>query len=246
MIRRDELIAYLDDFLDASGSEDLCPNGLQVEGRAEISKIVTGVTGCVELFRRAAEAGAEAILVHHGIFWDRQSSVLKGALRERVRILLERDMTLLAYHLPLDCHPLVGNNALGGRLLGLEKTEPLGAYGVRGRIAPAGIAQLARTVEKAFGREPLVFPEGPERVETVGFCSGAAQGNLETAAEAGLDAYITGEVSLPVMHVARENRIHFLAAGHYATERTGIMALGEHLRIKFGLEVEFIEVPNPV
>jgi len=184
--------------------------------------------------------------INHGIFWDRDSRVLRGGLRERVRILLENDITLLAYHLPLDRHPQVGNNASAGRLLGLKEPAGFGELGIAGTVDSLTIAELTDRVRGAFGREPLVFASGPPRIRRVGFCSGAAPGEVGTAISAGLDAYITGEVSLPVMHAAREGHIHFLAAGHYATEVPGIRALGDNLRERFGLEVEFVDIPNPV
>lgn len=246
MIRRDELVEYLDKFLEADREGDYCPQGLQVEGKEEIDKVVTAVTASVELFRLAARASADLILVHHGILWDRDSRVLQGGFRERVRLLLEHEMTLCAYHLPLDRHPLLGNNVIGARMLGLKGIEGFGEVGVRGRIPPLGIDAFAELVSTAFGVEPMVFPEGPELIEQVGFCSGAGQGDLPLAITTGLDAFVTGEVSLPVLHQAREGHIHFVAAGHYATERPGIIALGDHIQSRFGLEVEFIDVPNPI
>ncbi|HPQ67388.1 MAG TPA: Nif3-like dinuclear metal center hexameric protein, partial [bacterium] len=166
--------------------------------------------------------------------------------RERVRILLENDITLWAYHLPLDRHPVVGNNAVAGRLLGLRDPVGFGEVGVAGAVDSLSIGELSARVRDVFGREPLVFDSGPSRIRRVGFCSGAAQGSVAAAISAGLDAYITGEVSLPVMHAAREGSIHFLAAGHYATEVPGITALGDNLRERFGMEVEFVDIPNPV
>lgn len=250
-IDRDALIAYLDQFLDSRG-RDYGPNGLQVEGRGEIRKIVTGVSACQELFVRARQAGADAVLVHHGLFWEGMPRTLTGLQYRRVAELIRGEMSLVAYHLPLDRHLEVGNNALAGRELGLTDIEPFGEHdglpvGIKGRfLAPIPAAELVAGCQRIYGQEPLAFLAGPERVSTLGIISGGAQREFYSAIAEGLDAYITGEVSEWVMNVARESGVHYLAAGHYATERLGVRALGEHLREKFGVEVEFIDVPNPV
>jgi dinuclear metal center YbgI/SA1388 family protein len=246
-----DLVAYLDQYLDSRG-RDYGPNGLQVEGREQIRKVVTGVSACQELFVRAREAGADAVLVHHGIFWEGMPRVLTGFQYRRVAELVRGEMNLLAYHLPLDRHPEIGNNAIAGRELGLTDLEPFGLHeglpiGFKGRFAePIPAAELVERSRRVFAQEPLAFLEGPDPVRTLGIISGGAQRDLYTAIHDGLDAYITGEVSEWVMNVAREARVHYLAAGHYATERLGIRALGEHLRDRFGIEVEFVDVPNPV
>ncbi|MCB1054911.1 MAG: Nif3-like dinuclear metal center hexameric protein [Acidobacteria bacterium] len=251
MMQRADLVAYLDTFLEASRGKDYGPNGLQVEGRREIRKIVTGVSACQELFARARQAGADAVLVHHGLFWTGMPYPLTGMQYRRVAELFAGDLNLLAYHLPLDRHPDVGNNALACRALGLEHLEPFGDYeglpvGFKGSFAdPVTAAELVRRAGSFYEQEPLAFLDGPEPVATVGIISGGAQKDLYRAIDEGLDAFITGEVSEWVMNLARENRIHFLACGHYATERCGIRALGEHLAERFGLDVEFIDVPNP-
>lgn len=248
----DALLAYLDQLLDASRGRDYGPNGLQVEGREEIRKIVTGVSACQELFVRAREAGADAVLVHHGIFWDGMPRVLTGFQYRRVAELIRGEMSLLAYHLPLDRHPELGNNALAGRDFGLVDLEPFGFHdglpiGFKGRFPlPVTAAELVERCERIYQQKPLAFLHGPDPLLTLGIISGGAQRDLYSAIDDGLDAYITGEVSEWVMNVAREARVHYLAAGHYATERLGIRALGEHLREKFGVDVEFIDVPNPV
>jgi dinuclear metal center YbgI/SA1388 family protein len=252
MVRRDELVAYLDSYLEAAAGSDYGPNGLQVEGRAEVRRLATGVSACVELFERAAAAGADAVLVHHGIFWRFTSPVLTGHQRRRVEALLRSGMSLLGYHLPLDRHPEVGNNALAARGLGLADLEPFAVHeglpvGFRGRFpAPIAVADLLQRCRALFGQEPLAFTPGPDPLSTLGIVSGGAQSELLQAIAAGLDAYLTGEASEWVMNVARENRIHYLACGHYATERLGVRALGERLAREFDLEVEFIDVPNPV
>ncbi|HEV2855233.1 MAG TPA: Nif3-like dinuclear metal center hexameric protein [Thermoanaerobaculia bacterium] len=250
-VDREALVVYLDQYLDSRG-RDYGPNGLQVEGRAEIRKIVTGVSACQELFVRAREAGADAILVHHGIFWEGMPRTLTGFQYRRVAELIRADMSLIAYHLPLDRHEEVGNNAVAGRGFGLEDLEPFGFHdglpvGFKGRFpAPIPALELMERCRRIYAQEPLAFLGGPDSVSTLGIISGGAQRDVYTAIDEGLDAYVTGEVSEWVMNVAREAGIHYLAAGHYATERLGIRALGEHVREKFGVEVEFIDVPNPV
>ncbi len=247
-----ELSTYLDELLEATRDKDFGPNGLQVEGRRPVRKIATGVSACLELFERAASASADAVLVHHGLFWDGMPRQLTGAQFRRVASLIESGMALFAYHLPLDRHPELGNNVLAARGLGLYSVEPFGFYqgtaiGFRGRYPePLAPTELVARCRRLFDHEPLAFLSGPDEIATVGIISGGAQSELHQAVAAGLDAYITGEVSEWVMNVARESRIHYLACGHYATERLGIRALGEHLAERFGLEHEFIDVPNPV
>jgi dinuclear metal center YbgI/SA1388 family protein len=250
-IDRDSLVAYLDQYLDSRG-RDYGPNGLQVEGKKEIRRIVTGVSSCHELFVRAREAGADAVLVHHGLFWEGMPRTLTGFQYRRVAELIRGEMSLIAYHLPLDRHAEVGNNAVAGRELGLVDLEPFGLHeglpiGFKGRFAePVSPADLVARCRKVYAQEPLAFLEGPDPVATLGIISGGAQSELYDAIADRLDAYITGEASEWVMNVAREAGIHYLAAGHYATERLGVRALGEHLKERFGIEAEFIDVPNPV
>jgi len=246
------LVSYLDGFLDIARGRDYGPNGLQVEGKQEIRKIVTGVSSCHELFVRAREAGADAVLVHHGLFWEGMPRTLTGFQYRRVAELIRGEMSLIAYHLPLDRHPEVGNNAVAGREFGLSDLEPFGLHeglpiGFKGRFPESiSAAELTARCRRVYGQEPLAFLNGPDPLSSLGIISGGAQRELHDAIADGLDAYITGEVSEWVMNVAREAGIHYLAAGHYATERLGIRALGEHLREKFEIEAEFIDVPNPV
>ncbi|HEV8582008.1 MAG TPA: Nif3-like dinuclear metal center hexameric protein [Thermoanaerobaculia bacterium] len=250
-IDRGALVTYLDQYLDSRG-RDYGPNGLQVEGKTEIRKLVTGVSSCQELFVRAREAGADAVLVHHGLFWEGMPRTLTGFQYRRVAELIRGEMSLIAYHLPLDRHAEVGNNAVAGREIGLFDLQPFGLHdglpiGFKGRfLEPISAAELVARCRRVYQQEPFTFLEGPDPVSTLGIISGGAQSDVYTAISDGLDAYITGEVSEWVMNVAREARIHYLAAGHYATERLGIRALGEHLQERFGVEVEFIDVPNPV
>ncbi|HYG65565.1 MAG TPA: Nif3-like dinuclear metal center hexameric protein [Thermoanaerobaculia bacterium] len=251
-VDRSALVAYLDQYLDAARGRDYGPNGLQVEGKADIRKVVTGVSACHELFVRAREAGADAVLVHHGLFWDGMPRVLTGVQHRRVAELIRADINLLAYHLPLDRHAEVGNNVIACRDFGLVDLQPFGFHeglpiGFQGRFPePVSAAELLDRCRRVYGQEPLAFLEGPDPLSSLGIISGGAQRDFYSAISGGLDAYITGEVSEWVMNVAREARVHYLAAGHYATERLGIRALGEHLRERFGVDVEFIDVPNPV
>ncbi|MDA8016463.1 MAG: Nif3-like dinuclear metal center hexameric protein [Thermoanaerobaculia bacterium] len=246
------LVAFLDDYLNSPGQADFGPNGLQVQGRDQIHKIVTSVSSCQELFDRAAEAGADAVLVHHGIFWKGLPLVLTGMQYRRVKTLLEHEINLIAYHLPLDRHAEVGNNALAAAAFGLQDIQSFAPYegediGFWGRFPePVSPDQLSRRCTEIYGQEPLLQGAGPDDISTLGIVSGGAQSEMYAALGLGLDAYITGESSEWVMNVARENGIHYLAAGHYATERLGIRRLGELVTEKFGLEVEFIDVPNPV
>lgn len=252
MIALRELIAHLDALLDASRGRDFGPNGLQVEGCGEVRRIATGVSACLELFERAAEHGADTVLVHHGILWDGPPQPIVGHRQARLAALFRHRLNLVAYHLPLDRHPTLGNNALAARAFGLEDLVPFAEYeglpvGYRGRFPrPVAAAELVSRCAAIFGQPPLAFLAGPDPLRTLGIVSGGAQRELYQAIGSGLDAYLTGEVSEWVMNVARESGIHYLAAGHYATERLGIRALGEHLGQRFGLEVEFIDVPNPV
>lgn len=251
-VDRDRLVADLDQLLGATEGSDFGPNGLQVEGKREIRKVVTGVSACQELFDRAVAAGADAVVVHHGLFWDWTPRQLTGMQYRRVATLIRADVNLLGYHLPLDRHEEVGNNAVAARAFGLVDLEPFGVYeglpvGFSGRFPePLPAAELFARAERIYEREPLVFDGGPDPVRTLGIISGGAQKELYQALDAGLDAFLTGEVSEWVMNVAREAGIHYLSAGHYATERLGPKALGDWIAAKYGIEVELIDVPNPV
>jgi len=251
-VDRDQLVAFLDDLLSSSEGEDYCPNGLQVEGRRQVAHLVTGVSACHELFVRAREHKADAILVHHGIFWHGAPLPLTGIQYRRVRELIAGDLNLLAYHLPLDRHPTLGNNALAAEEFGLRDVEPFAPHkglstGFRGSFSePISLAGLLRRTEAIYRQEPLAFPCGPPQITHLGIVSGGAQKDFYAAIDAGLDAFITGEVSEWVMNIAREAGVHYLAAGHYATERLGVRKLGEHLGERFGIKVDFLDIPNPV
>jgi len=252
-VSRDELVTYLTDLLSADEGHDMCPNGLQVEGSEKVQKVVLGVSSCLELFQEAVRRGADTVLVHHGLFWNKSPAQLVGVQYRRVAELIKNDLNLIAYHLPLDRDLKVGNNAVAAERFGLEEIEPFGDYrgfpiGVRGRFpSPPTAEEFLAKAQEVFAHPcDLRFLEGPARVETLGLISGGAQGEFYRAIDEGLDAFITGEVSEWVMNLARESKTHYVAAGHYATERLGIQALGEKVRERFGVEVEYVDVPNPV
>ncbi len=246
MAHRDEIIRFLNDYLQIDQINDGCPNGLQVEGKEEVRFIVTAVSASAELFERAAAAGADMVMVHHGILWERESRVIKGGFRRRIETLLRHGMTLAAYHLPLDKHPEIGNNALAAEAFGLSSREPFAEVGFLGNVSFCSIEELKHAVADFYDREPLVFAYGPKQIARIGICSGGAEKYIVEAVERGLDAFITGEVAEATMHLAKEGNIHFIAAGHYATERPSIRALGELTAARFGVKAEFIDLPNPI
>lgn len=248
-----ELIAALDELLDAHAFDDYAPNGLQVAGGRDVAVVATGVSAQLELFEQAVAAGAQLLLVHHGLFWDGDARVVDGPLKRRLQLLLDHDVALAAYHLPLDAHPEHGNNALLAAAIGAAKRAPFAdhhgrAIGVHARFAQDGVepSELRRRVAAATGREPLHFACGPDRVRSIGIVSGAGSGYLGDAIDAGLDAFVTGEPTERVMAQAREAGIHFLAAGHYATETFGVRRLGELLADRFGVDHVFLDIPNPI
>ena len=252
MAARDELIAFLDELLESPGWADHGPNGLQVPGSDEVRVVASGVSAHRELFERAAGAGAQLVLCHHGLFWERDPQALSPQLKARLKALFDADMSLAAYHLPLDAHPEVGNNALICAGLGLERSEPFGMHrgreiGWTGRSAePLPVAELVERCRALFDREPLVFAGGADPLRTVGIVSGGGASSLAEAAARGLDAFVTGEPAEPSMAEAREAGVTFIAGGHYATETFGVRALGDLLAERFGVEHRFIEIRNPV
>ncbi|MDE3070555.1 MAG: Nif3-like dinuclear metal center hexameric protein [Acidobacteriota bacterium] len=248
-----EIICDLDRLLEPAAFSDYCPNGLQVPGRPDVATVATGVSASVELFERAIAGGADLILVHHGIFWGSGPAAIDDALKARLKALFDADVSLAAYHLPLDAHPEVGNNALIARALGAERIEPFAEHagrpiGCLAHLPGAGVdaGELSASVRTLTARDPLVFDAGPPRVRRVAIVSGAGAGHLADAVAAGADAFITGEPAERVMAQARESAIHFIAAGHYATETLGVRRLGERLAEHFGVRHEFIDVPNPI
>jgi dinuclear metal center YbgI/SA1388 family protein len=250
---RDEILGFCDELLDVGSFEDYGPNGLQVPGALEVSKVATGVSANLELLQAAVDSGAQLVLTHHGLLWGSEVSPLSVPMAARLRALLCADVSLVAYHLPLDAHPEIGNNALLRDALGLDPDgRPFGeakgsAVGVIGQAAdPIDLDELRRRLSEAVGQEPLVFDAGPKRISTVGIVTGSGGFALHEAGPLGLDALVTGEPSEPVMGEAREYGVHFLAGGHYATETFGIRRLGELVAERFSVEHQFIDVPNPI
>jgi dinuclear metal center YbgI/SA1388 family protein len=250
-ISRDELVRHLDTLLEISLFEDYCPNGLQVEGRSEIRRVVTGVTSSLALIEEAIRRKADAVVVHHGIFWSGASPVLRGSMKKRVRALLEADLNLIAYHLPLDRHAEVGNNAPALRALGGVDLEPFSSHGGQpigwcARLAsPASAREFLARVESFYAAKATAFLAGPATVRTVGIVSGASQKDATRAVAAGLDCFITGEISEPNLHIAQEEGLNHISIGHHASERVGARELAAYLAKTFGLEAEFVDVPNP-
>ena len=249
MMQRDDLARYLDQLLEVPRFRDYCPNGLQVEGRAGVSRLVTGVSASQALIEAAIGAGADALLVHHGYFWKSEDGRITGTRRRRIGLLLQHDISLFAYHLPLDAHPEHGNNAQLGALLGFTEKGRAGeqnivAHGCTAATQP--LAAFAAHIESRLGRAPTVIGDPAQCIARIAWCTGGAQGYFEDAIALGVDAFITGEISEPQVHLARESGVAFIAAGHHATERFGVQALGAHLAARFGIEHRFIDVPNPV
>jgi dinuclear metal center YbgI/SA1388 family protein len=249
-VDRDELAKYLGQTLDINRFRDYCPNGLQVEGRAQIRKLVTGVTASQALIDAAIETRADAILVHHGYFWRGEDARVVGPKHRRLKALLSNDINLFAYHLPLDSHPELGNNVQLARVLGLVADGRFGddSLGWLG-VVPDGVrtvGEFARVVEAGLGRSPLVIGDPAQLVTRVAWCTGAAHSMLADAITAGANVYLSGEISEPIVHLARETGVAYLACGHHATERYGVQALGAHLVARFGIEHCFIDIENPV
>ena len=246
MVARSQIESYLATLLDVERFEDYGPNGLQVEGRAEVTRLVSGVTASRALIEAAIDARADAILVHHGLFWRGQDGRLTGWLAARVKLLMAHDINLFAYHLPLDAHAEFGNNAQLGLKLGLVADARFGEQEL-GFVGPAALTldALAHRVHAALARAPLVLPGDGRALARIGWCTGGAQGYFEAAIAAGVDAFITGEVSEPQAHLARETGVAFLACGHHATERFGAPAVAAHVAERFGLEHRFIDIDNP-
>jgi len=248
MALRGEVESHLAALLAVDRFKDYGPNGLQVEGRSEVLRLVSGVTASLALIEAAVADGADALLVHHGLFWRGQDGRITGWLRQRLALLLAHGINLYAYHLPLDAHAELGNNAQLGLRLGLLADGRFGEQdlGFIGAAATRVDAQgLAAQVGKALGRAPLLLPGDGRTLRRVAWCTGGAQGFFEAAIAAGADAFITGEVSEPQAHIARETGVAFLSCGHHATERYGAPAVGEHLAAHFGLQHRFIEIDNP-
>jgi dinuclear metal center YbgI/SA1388 family protein len=244
-----ELNNYLTQFLQPEQFSDYCPNGLQVEGRHKINKIVTGVTASLELLERAQSVNADAILVHHGYFWRGELQSVTGIKMRRLKFLLSNELSLFAYHLPLDAHPTIGNNVMLGSVLGWKIA---GWLDDKNMVAwtefkqPQSLQVLADMISEKLKRQVQLIGDTNKQVQTVAWCTGAAQGYIEQAIAADVDVFISGEISEQTVHQVRESNTAYIAAGHHATERYGIQALGAHLADKLHLEHEFIEVYNPI
>ena len=250
-VERARLTAAFDALLHPEQFHDYGPNGLQVEGKPRVRKLVSGVTACRALIEAAIDAGADAIVVHHGLFWRGQSGTVTGWMKQRLARLLAHDINLYAYHLPLDAQPQIGNNAQLARLLGLVADGHFGEYelGCIGTRADGGAFanadDLTRAVTQALGRAPLAVGAAPQPIRRIAWCSGGAQDWFQAAIDAGAQAFITGEISEPQTHLARECGVLFLACGHHATERYGAPALGAQVAAELGLEHQFIDIENP-
>ena len=247
-LSREALLGYLDETLQPERFRDYCPNGLQVEGRPEIRRVLTGVTACQALLDAAIEQGADTVLVHHGYFWRGEDGRITGLRKRRLAALLSHDINLIAYHLPLDAHPELGNNAQLALACGWTAEGRFGdqEIGWFGRVAECSLSSLAQRLEQETGRAPLALGDASRPIRRLAWCTGGAQGHFEAAIALGVDAFVSGEVSEPTFHLAQESGVAYLAAGHHATERFGVRALGEHLAGRFGLEVSFVDIPNPV
>jgi dinuclear metal center YbgI/SA1388 family protein len=247
-----EMQSALNELLRPNEFRDYCPNGLQVEGREQIANLVTGVTASLALIEAAIEKGADAILVHHGFFWKGEDPTITGIRKNRLRLLLDNDINLFAFHLPLDAHAKLGNNAQLGLKLGFSTEADLdpqhkSRVGVWGNLEePCSGSELVERITNQLSRAPFHIQGEKETIEKIGWCTGSAQSYIELAYEAGVDAYLTGEVSEQTVHFARETGMHFFAAGHHATERYGVQAVGQYLAGEFGINHEFIDIDNPV
>ncbi len=252
MITRQALVEYLQNFLQVDAFKDYGPNGLQVEGKANIQTIVTGTTASQALIDAAIAKGADAILVHHGLFWQGDSYSVTGMKKRRLAALLNHDVNLFAYHLPLDAHPEVGNNMVFAQAMGFEVSGGLDhgqpyPLGLVGRLEKAiTLKTLQDQMAKALNRQPQVIGEPERLIKTVAWCTGAAQKWIDKAVQHGVDAFISGEISEPTFHTAIEEDIAYIAAGHHATETFGAEALGKHLQTKFDVDVTFVNIVNPV
>lgn len=242
-----EIDTYLNELLAVPQFKDYGPNGLQVQGRPQMQRVLCGVTASLALIERAVDQGFDTVLVHHGLFWRGQDGRLTGWLGERVKRLMQHDINLFAFHLPLDAHPELGNNAALGARFGWQADARFGeqSLGFSAPLAETSVAALQAHVEARLARSVTVLPGDGRRLRRIGWCTGGAQGYFEPAIAAGVDVFLTGEVSEPQMHLAAETGVAFIAAGHHATERYGVQALGAHLAQRWGLQCEFLDLPNP-
>ena len=248
MATLNNVTAFIDELLNINQFKDYAPNGLQVEGKEKLKKIVTGVSASQALIDAAIDAQADMIIVHHGWFWKDENPCITGMKYRRLKALMDNEISLLGYHLPLDAHPEYGNNAQLAKRLDIHTEDVMDEQGVGnyGRLNEyTSLEELGKRIEKSLGRKPLLISGGDHAIRRVAWCTGGAQNRIEMAAQKGVDAYISGEISEHTVHVARELGLHYIAAGHHATERYGVEVLGEHVAAKFGLDYEFIDIDNP-
>lgn len=246
-----QLASYIEAVLEVSQFQDYCPNGLQVEGRSQVASIITGVTASQALIDAAIERGADALIVHHGYFWKGEQQTITGIKAQRIKALLDNGISLLAYHLPLDAHPVLGNNAQLAALLGLRvdggldvSDRPIGNTGFLDKAVSLG--EFSQRIEQVLERKPLVIGDIDRAITRVAWCTGAAQSYIDKACDAGVDCFISGEISEPTVHIARERGIAYISAGHHATERYGVKALGELVAEHFdGVRCKFVDIDNP-
>lgn len=249
MVSRQTLVNYCNELLLTRPFNDYCPNGLQVEGRETVCSIVSGVTASLALLEAAIEYKADLILVHHGYFWRGSNPVITGMMKRRLALLLKEDINLLAYHLPLDAHEELGNNVRLAQLLNITCLGPVapGSLVFHGRLdTPCTPAALTHLLRDKLGQSPLHIAGLATQISTLAWCTGAAQDSIDIAADLGMDAFLSGEISERTVHSARETGVHYFACGHHATERYGVMALGEHLAQRFEVKHHFIDIDNPV
>ena len=249
MVEINVLNHYTQQLMKVESFKDYCPNGLQVEGKSEIYKIVTGVTASMTLLQAAAEASADLVIVHHGYFWKNEDARIVGIKKNRIKFLLQNDLNLVAYHLPLDAHPQLGNNVQLGKVLGITPVDYVGELNLIAcghLMQPMRLIDFVKFLELTLQRTPLVIGDLQKMVQKIAWCTGAAQGYFDAAIELGADVYISGEISEQTTHQALESGVSYISAGHHVTERYGVQALGEHLAEKFNLSHEFIDIKNPV
>ncbi len=240
--------SYTNELLDIDKFKDYAPNGLQVEGKPKLKKIITGVSASQALIEAAIEKDADAIVVHHGWFWGKEDPCITGIKYKRLKLLMQHDISLLGYHLPLDAHPELGNNAQLAKRLDIQVEDVMDEQGVGnfGRFSEyTSLEELGERIDKSLNRKPLLISAGDHAIRRIAWCTGGAQGWIDKAVEAGVDAFISGEISESTVHIARESGVHYIAAGHHATERYGVQALGEFAAAKFGLMHEFVDIDNP-
>lgn len=246
MVDNKALTNYCSEYLKIGEFSDYCPNGLQVEGCKKINKIIAGVSANIDLIERAIEERAEALLVHHGFFWKNENPSITGTKKNRVSLLLKNDINLFAYHLPLDAHPEVGNNYQLAKILNIDNPRPIGDTLVWTGEINSTLQTVSKLINNKLQRKPQVFGKNDKKIKHVAWCTGAAQDKIDVAIDVGADLFISGEISEQIPALAKESGISFISAGHHATERYGVQALGQHLSDKFDIVYKFIEIDNSV